>query len=83
MISVGTFDINGDGIPELIIGWSSGKVDARTHSTGEVMFKIQLLSGVAGIVDADYRRTGKPDLVVVSTNGEGINLELVFPAKQL
>lgn len=71
MICIRSFDINGDGLPELITGWSSGKVDARTHNTGEVMFKIQLSSGVAGIVEADYRRTGKPDLVTVSTNGEG------------
>lgn len=49
--------------------------------TGEVIFKIQLPSGVAGIVEADYRRTGKSDLVVVSTNGEGINLELVYSVK--
>lgn len=74
VISVGTFDINGDGRPELITGWSSGKVDARTYSTGEVMFKIQLPSGVAGVVDADYRRTGKPDLVVISTNGESMKI---------
>ncbi|XP_067209756.1 Bardet-Biedl syndrome 2 protein homolog [Linepithema humile] len=70
VVSIRTFDINGDGTPELITGWSSGKIDARTYNTGEVMFKIQLPSGVAGIVEADYRRTGKPDLVVVSTNGE-------------
>ncbi|KAL6265602.1 hypothetical protein P5V15_002396 [Pogonomyrmex californicus] len=70
VISVGTFDINGDGVLELITGWSNGKVDARTHNTGEVMFKIQLPSSVAGLVEADYRRMGKPDLVVVSTNGE-------------
>lgn len=70
-MSIGTFDINGDGIPELITGWSTGKVDARTYNTGEVIFKIQLFSGVAGIIEADYRRTGKSDLVVVSVNGEG------------
>ncbi|KAG5341289.1 BBS2 protein, partial [Acromyrmex charruanus] len=70
VISVNTFDINGDSVLELITGWSSGKVDARTYNTGEVIFKIQLSSGVAGIVEADYRRTGKPDLVVISTNGE-------------
>ena len=81
MISVNTFDINGDSVLELITGWSSGKVDARTYNTGEVIFKIQLSSGVAGIVEADYRRTGKPDLVVISTNGEGITLELFFSAK--
>ncbi|XP_014469313.1 PREDICTED: Bardet-Biedl syndrome 2 protein homolog isoform X2 [Dinoponera quadriceps] len=68
--SIGTFDVNGDGVPELITGWSTGKVDARTYNTGEVIFKIQLSSGVAGIVEADYRRTGKPDLVVASVNGE-------------
>lgn len=71
MVSIETFDINGDGVPELITGWSTGKVDARIYSTGEVMFKIQLSSGVAGIVEADYRRTGKPDLVMVSAHGEG------------
>lgn len=77
-MSVGTFDINGDGIPELITGWSTGKVDARTYNTGEVIFKIQLSSGVAGIVEADYRRTGKSDLVVVSVNGEGTKLITVI-----
>lgn len=76
MISIRTFDINGDGTPELITGWSSGKIDARMYNTGEVMFKIQLSSSVAGIVEADYRRTGKPDLVVVSTNGEGMKYHI-------
>lgn len=48
VVSIGTFDINGDGIAELITGWSTGKVDARIFTTGEVMFKIQLSSSVAG-----------------------------------
>ena len=58
---------------ELVTGWSSGKVDARSCTTGEVMFRIQLSAGIAGLVEADYRRTGRSDLVIVSVIGEGKN----------
>lgn len=66
-----SFDVNGDGVMELLTGWSSGKVDARSCLTGEVIFRIQLTAGIAGLVEADYRRTGRPDLVIVSVSGEG------------
>nr|KAF7420225.1 hypothetical protein H0235_010522 [Vespula pensylvanica] len=77
-VSIRNFDINGDGVLELITGWSSGKVDARSCNTGDVIFKIQLSTGVAGIVEADYRRQGRPDLVAVSVSGEGIQISFNF-----
>ena len=49
-MSIDAFDINADGTPELITGWSSGKVDARNIVTGEVVFKCHLEHSVAGII---------------------------------
>lgn len=40
MTAIHFFDINGDGVPELIVGWSNGKIDARNSKTGEIIFKV-------------------------------------------
>ena len=34
--SIFSFDLDGDGMKELITGWSSGKLDARNDKSGEV-----------------------------------------------
>ncbi|XP_015513002.1 Bardet-Biedl syndrome 2 protein homolog isoform X1 [Neodiprion lecontei] len=70
VVAIRGYDVNGDGTEELVTGWSSGKVDARVPATGEVVFRVQLSAAVVGIARADYRRTGRPDLVVVSATGE-------------
>ena len=36
------FDLDGDGVKELITGWSSGKLDARNDKSGEVVFKVRM-----------------------------------------
>ena len=45
-----SFDLDSDGVPELITGWSSGKIDVRRSKTGDVIFKDSFSSHVAGIV---------------------------------
>ncbi len=37
-------------MPEVITGWSSGKVDVRSSQTGNVIYKDTFSSTVAGIV---------------------------------
>lgn len=68
-----SYDIDGDDQDELIIGWSNGKVDGRKCRTGEVIFKDNFVSSVAGIVSGDYRLNGSRDLICCSTAGEGIH----------
>ncbi|CAB3369144.1 Hypothetical predicted protein [Cloeon dipterum] len=69
-ITVFNYDIDGDGLDELIIGWSNGKVDGRNCRTGEVVFKDNFSSAVAGIVAGDYRLNGGRDLICCSVTGE-------------
>ncbi|CAG2065772.1 unnamed protein product, partial [Timema podura] len=69
-MSIYAYDLDGDGVEELITGWSNGKIDARSSRTGEVMFKDNLNHAVAGITEGDYRMLGRSDLICCSVEGE-------------
>uniref|UniRef100_A0A8C8SYT9 Bardet-Biedl syndrome 2 n=1 Tax=Peromyscus maniculatus bairdii TaxID=230844 RepID=A0A8C8SYT9_PERMB len=69
-MSIHAFDINSDGVCELITGWSNGKVDARSDRTGEVIFKDNFSSAIAGVVEGDYRMDGHVQLICCSVDGE-------------
>lgn len=41
------FDIDGDGLPELISGWASGRVEARKTLAGDTVFKDHMATAVS------------------------------------
>uniref|UniRef100_A0A8C5PQR3 Bardet-Biedl syndrome 2 protein homolog n=1 Tax=Leptobrachium leishanense TaxID=445787 RepID=A0A8C5PQR3_9ANUR len=69
-MSIHAFDLNSDGVCELVTGWSNGKIDARTDRTGEVIFKDTFSASIAGVVEGDYRMDGKTQLICCSIDGE-------------
>ncbi|XP_019732446.1 BBSome complex member BBS2 [Hippocampus comes] len=69
-MSIHAFDLNADGVVELITGWSNGKIDARSDRTGEVIFRDNFSSSVAGVVEGDYRLDGQKQLICASVEGE-------------
>ncbi|XP_060518353.1 Bardet-Biedl syndrome 2 protein homolog isoform X2 [Cylas formicarius] len=69
-VAIHPYDLLGQTQPQLITGWSNGKIDCRSITTGEVIFKDSFTAGIAGIVQGDYRSLGKSDLICVSSEGE-------------
>ena len=69
-ISLQRFDLNGDGVPELIAGWSSGRLEVRLDTTGFLVYKDKFASSIAKLLVTDYRMDGKQQIVAVGTDGE-------------
>lgn len=69
-VSIFSFDLNNDGVSELITGWSNGKIDVRNDSTGEIIFKDNFNSSVAGIVKGAYTQPENDQLICCSVEGE-------------
>ena len=67
--AIASFDIDGDGVPEVCSGWSNGKFEVRRDRDGSVVFKDKIGSSVAGLVVGDYRLDGSEQIVVCSQSG--------------
>jgi len=58
-------------MPELVTGWSNGKLDIRNIRNGEVLFKDNFNSSLAGLCTVDLNQDGKIHLIVCDVEGEG------------
>ena len=67
--AITSFDLDGDGVPELVCGWAGGQLEIRRDTSGEVVYRDQLGSAIAGIVASDYRLDGRTHMVCVGVDG--------------
>ena len=64
-----SYDLNCDGVPEVISGWSNGLLNIRNIDNGETLYKQTFSSPIASLVKGDYRLDDKEELIVCSMNG--------------
>lgn len=68
--SMGSFDLDSDGVPELLSGWSNGRLDVRSSKNGDLVFRDNFSSAVQSILQSDYRLDGRLNILGVSESGE-------------
>ena len=67
---INSFDLNGDGVEELISGWSNGKFEVRSERTGETLFKETFAAPISAILCSDFRNNGKEEVICCTADGE-------------
>lgn len=79
---IAAFDLNGDGVLELISGWSNGKVEARSAASGDVVARDSLGSGVAGLLTGQLRDAAAAAAAGQDGSGSGVELELIAASSE-
>ena len=64
-----SFDLDGDGLPEVLIGWDNGRFEVRGETNGEVIFRDHASAAIVGCIDEDYQGAGRGQVLVVAANG--------------
>jgi hypothetical protein len=64
------FDLDADGVNELVSGWTNGKLEVRGDRQGEVIFRDNLADSVSAVLQADYRSDGREEVIACGYDGE-------------
>ena len=67
---INSFDLDGDGVEELLSGWSNGKFEVRSEKTGETLFKENFSAPISAILCADFRNNGREEVICCTADGE-------------
>lgn len=70
LTSMVSYDINNDGLCEVISGWNNGHFNVRNGENGDLIFRTTMSSPIAKLIKADYRSDGKEELMVCTESGE-------------
>jgi Bardet-Biedl syndrome 2 protein len=62
-VSITSFDLDQDGVPELITGWSNGRVEVRKIDDGKLIYKDRFPNPIAHLCVADYRMDNRYGLL--------------------
>ena len=57
--AMATFDIDDDGVAELVTGWSNGKFEARNVTDGKVIYKEVLASPISALIQVTLQELSK------------------------
>ena len=68
--SLTAFDLDGDGVSELVSGWSHGRLEVRNQQTGELVYKDKFSAPIAAVLSGDLRGEGAVQLIACGTDGE-------------
>jgi len=64
------FDLDNDGVKELVAGWSNGRMEVRNDQNGELIYKDRFPTAVAEVLVADYHMDGQDEIIACSVDGE-------------
>jgi len=64
------FDLNNDGVAEIICGLSTGKIQIRSEQKGDVLYEIELSSPIAKILLGDLNNSGFDQIICCTESGE-------------
>ncbi|KAH9579875.1 Ciliary BBSome complex subunit 2 [Trypanosoma melophagium] len=77
-VSAAFCDVDFDGVPELIVGWSDGRIEVRGDDNDKrgVLFRDTYTTPVSAVLAYDYRQNGQALPIVCTVDGTVRGLEL-------